>query len=49
MSGLVDAKDAKDDMGGRQLWDELSTDAKRLVWEKLDSETQNFVKSLKEA
>jgi len=49
VSGLVDAKDAKDDMGGRQLWDELSTDAKRLVWEKLDSETQNFVKSLKEA
>jgi hypothetical protein len=48
-SGLIDAKDAKDELGGKQLWDELSTDGKRLVWEKLDSETQNFVKSLKEA
>lgn len=49
VSGLIDAKDASDEMGGRQLWDELSTDGKRLVWEKLDSETQQFVKTLKEA
>jgi len=49
VSGLIDARDAQDDVGGRQLWDELSTDGKRLVWEKLDGETQAFVKSLKEA